>query len=113
MTDRMAALSGVSPTSDYWGNATSWSDCFVVRAPGSGMGFGVSGWRVIGRVVLCLGLWLGFDWYMIYGKYEDVREPRSTSGIGSECMSTRKGNTYFSCVSHDRSMSGLEFQRVN
>ncbi|KUJ09805.1 uncharacterized protein LY89DRAFT_740874 [Mollisia scopiformis] len=30
---------GVITGSDYWGNATSWSDCFVVRAPGSRNGF--------------------------------------------------------------------------
>lgn len=30
---------GVIQSSDYWGNETSWSDCFIVRAPGSRSGF--------------------------------------------------------------------------
>jgi len=30
---------GVIMSSDYWGNETSWSDCFIVRAPGSRNGF--------------------------------------------------------------------------
>lgn len=32
---------GVITGSEYWGNETSWSDCFTVRAPGSRSGF----WR--------------------------------------------------------------------
>lgn len=38
-TNFTTSANGVITASDYWGNETSWSDCFIVRAPGSRNGF--------------------------------------------------------------------------